>query len=75
MTKAEMRKIAIGAARSYMKDMGFAYDEMTCESALRALDDLARIQPGLISAQWYSVASINQIKVFRQEWSLWLKQL
>lgn len=68
MTKTEMRGIARGAARAYLRDMGIDPDDATAEDALRALDDLARTEPELVASRWYNDATERQYKLFVREW-------
>ncbi len=71
MTKQEMRRIASGATRSYLRSMNFTIVEMTADVALGALDDLARSEPNLIAGQWWNEASDNQVRLFKKEWRGW----
>lgn len=67
-TKAEQRRIAIGAVRSEMRRYGEDPKAQTAERALIVLDDIARQFQG-IAAQWYIDASKNQINLFKKEWA------
>jgi len=68
-TKAEQRRIAIGAVRSEMRRYGEDPKAQTAERALIVLDDIARQHQG-IAAQWYMSASSNQIRLFKKEWEM-----
>ena len=67
-TLAEQRKIAIAAVRSEMRRYGDDPKQKSAEFALTVLDDIARSEPGKVSAQWYINASNNQIRLFEREW-------
>ncbi len=73
MRKETQRKIAISAARSYLREQGI--DPLACDSedALIALDDLSRLDSDLTGSQWYLAATDNQVKLFRREWRKWRK--
>lgn len=75
LTIASKRKIALSAARSQLERSGFSKHDiertLSCDAALAALDDLLRLSPDTIAAQWYSIASDNQIKLFRREWNIY----
>jgi hypothetical protein len=71
MTKAEMRRLAIGAIRSEARRQGVAPESLSADAALRMLDDLYRIDPEIIASIWYGEASDNQITLFKQEWRRW----
>ena len=68
MSLAEQRDIALGAARSQIRQMG--KDPQVCEAqvALRVLADMLRTDPDLIASQWYDRASDYQIALFCREW-------
>lgn len=67
-TQQQQREIAMRAARSYVRQMGIDPFGLTAKEALRALDDLARIDRATVAARWYVGASDNQIRLFSQEW-------
>jgi len=73
MRKDTQREIAMSAARSHLREQGI--DPLTCDSedALIALDDLSRLDSGLVGSQWYLEATDNQVKLFRREWRKWRK--
>ncbi len=64
-------KDAIGAARGHFRNSGQKPERISSDSALKALDDLARIDPRLLVSIWYLRASANQIKLFKREWDEW----
>ena len=68
MNAQQRRQTAIRAARSQLRSLGAA---MTVDNAERVLDDMARTQPQLVAAMWWTQASDNQIKLFRKEWRQW----
>lgn len=68
MKQAELRHIAIRAARSYLRMQGVDPAAADDQAALAALDDLFRLDATLISSIWYDRASEDQIKKFRKEW-------
>ena len=74
MVKQTQRHIAIQAARSQLRSMGFTTDEMTSQSAQEALDDLSRSEPELVASEWYAEASNNQVKLFNREWKAWQRR-
>lgn len=71
---AEMRSIALGAARARLKRAGIDPMEATADGALNALDDALREAPGLVAAQWYANATDNQLTLFVREWRKWQRQ-
>lgn len=71
MIKAEMRRVAIGAARSEMRRMGVDPSTQSQQDALLVLDDLARLHPELIASYWYQNASDAQRRLFDREWRRW----
>jgi hypothetical protein len=69
MTKAEQRRIALGAARSQLRHMGVVIDtSLSFQNVLAVLDDLHRSEPDLIASHWYAQATDYQMKLLRQEW-------
>ena len=69
MSKAEQRSIALGAARSQLRRMGFSIDPfLPFQDVLAVLDDLNRAEPDLIASQWYDQANDHQIQLLRREW-------
>ena len=68
MNQAEMRQIALRAARSRMRMMGIEPESSDSDDALAVLDDSYRVAPDTIAAIWYGNASDNQIKMFKREW-------
>ena len=73
LNKTELRQIAIGAARSYLREKGVDPTTASAQSALTALDDVAR-DSSLVVSGWYKAASGNQIKLFSQEWRRWQRE-
>ena len=69
MTKAEQRRLALGAARVQLRRMGVNLDPFVpFKCVLEVLDDLHRAEPDLIASQWYAQASNHQIDLLRREW-------
>lgn len=75
LTLADQRKIAMGAARSQLKRAGFTCHEIdrtiSAVAALEALDEILRIDPDTIAAQWYDIATTShphQIRLFHIDW-------
>ncbi len=69
MTKAEQRRIALGAARVQLRRMGVSIDLFVpFQDVLAVLDDLNRAEPDLIASQWYAQATDHQIQLLRREW-------
>lgn len=66
---SEARKIAAGAARSYLRQQGIDPKTVGHETAEAALDDLCRIDGNTVAAMFWFLASENQIKIFRKEWN------
>jgi hypothetical protein len=62
----------MSAARAQLRSTGFTQAEIdlsvTAGSALQSLDDVIRIDPDTIAAQWYSNATPRQIRLFHIEW-------
>jgi hypothetical protein len=69
MKAQEIRQIAAGAARSYLRSMAIDPKTTDQSQALAALDDLARKDKDTIAATFYLKASDNQIKLFCKEWN------
>jgi len=68
MTKAEQRRIALGAARVQLCRMGVSLDPfVSFKCVLEVLDDLHRAEPDLIASQWYTTASEHQVQLLRRE--------
>jgi len=68
MTKAEQRRIALGAVRSQLRHMGCSIDPFVpFRDVLAVLDDLQRAEPELVASQWYAQASDHQIQLLRRE--------
>ena len=65
MKFSEQRAIAAGAARSIIRAKSL---DNTLENAECVLDELARVEPEKIAAQWWLNASENQVNLFRSEW-------
>lgn len=74
MKLAEMRSIAMGATRSKARAMGIDPTTQSADDMLTILDDVARVIPDAIACQWYSKASEHQIRLFRREWTAWVKR-
>src|SRR5947209_4170827 len=69
MNLQEKRRIALGAARSKLRHMGFSFESpVPFDDALRALDDLHRSEPDLLASQWYANASEYQMTLLRRDW-------
>jgi hypothetical protein len=69
MTKAEQRRMALGAVRVQLRRMGVSVDANTSfRDVLAVLDDLYRAEPELIASQWYASATDHQITLLRREW-------
>jgi len=74
MTKAEQRRIALGAARVQLRHIGVNLDPFVpFKDVLAVLDDLHRAEPDLIASQWYAQASDHQIQLLRREWKQTVK--
>ncbi len=69
MTKAEQRRIALGAVRVQLRRMGYSINPFVpFKCVLEVLDDLHRAEPDLIASQWYATATDHQIQLLRREW-------
>ncbi len=74
MTKAEQRRLALGAARVQLRRMGVNLDPFVpFKCVLEVLDDLHRSEPELDASQWYAQASDHQIQLLRREWKQTVK--
>lgn len=73
-TYAEMRRIALGAARARLARAGIDPMLATSDDALNSLDDALREDPGLVAAQWYANATDNQLLAFGREWRKWQRE-
>ena len=70
MNIQEQRSIALGAARSQLRHMGFSLESsVPFDNVLCVLDDLNRSEPELIASQWYAHASGYQITLLRRDWN------
>jgi outer membrane protein TolC len=68
-SKAQQRRIALGAARSQLRRMGAEIDPaLPFEDVLKVLDNLCRSEPDLLASRWYREASEHQVKQLRREW-------
>lgn len=76
MNKQEMRGIALRAARSELRKIGYLepYRTSSC-MALKALDSLSQSEPQLMASQWYLAATENQFGLFEREWRAWQKEV
>jgi len=68
MTQGEMREIALGAARSELRQFGIEPKTADIYTAEQALDNILRSTPNAIAARWYENASDNQWELFKREW-------
>jgi hypothetical protein len=69
MTKAEQRRVALGAVRAQLRRIGVSVDPFVpFKDVLAVLDDLYRTEPELIVSQWYANATDHQIALLRREW-------
>ena len=69
VTKAEQRRIALGAARVQLKRLGVRIDPFVpFQDVLAVLDDLNRAEPELLASKWYAQATDHQIRLLRREW-------
>lgn len=69
MTKAEQRRIALGAARVQLRRVGISSDPFVpFRDVLKVLDGLNRAEPELVASQWYAQASDHQLQLLRREW-------
>lgn len=75
-TLAEQRQIAIGATRSYMRQMGIDPRARSADQAWESLDEIATTKPTLIASEWaveayrrYEIGQTNQIDLFSREWN------
>jgi len=76
VTKAEQRRIALGAAKVQLRRLGVNIDLFVpFIDVLRVLDDLNRAEPDLIASQWYAQASDHQIQLLRREWKQAVKPI
>ena len=71
MKLAELRKIALRAARSYLRAQGADPARVDAQAAMAALDDLYRIDRATLASIWYGQASDNQVREFRLDWQAW----
>ncbi len=74
MTQAQRRSLALGAARSYLRQMRITPEMVTASDAHAALDDVARVEPDTVAACWYRLASHTQMVLFYREWEHWRTQ-
>lgn len=74
MPQAEMRRVAMQAARSQLRRIGIKPVNATANDALDALDDLMRSEPDLIASQWYEKAGPGDVFLFRSDWLTWKRQ-
>lgn len=76
MNKQEMRKVALGAAKSELRRIGYLEPcrASSCV-ALKALDGFSQSDPGLVASQWYLAATDNQFKLFEREWQAWQEEV
>lgn len=74
-TLAEVRSLAMGAARSKARAIGMKPEECSADDMLAILDDIAR-EHGTKNwaSKWYLEASETQIKLFRKEWKQWIRE-
>ena len=69
MTKAEQRRVALGAVRAQLRRIGVSVDAFTpFRDVLAVLDDLHRAESELVASQWYASATDHQITLLRREW-------
>jgi hypothetical protein len=79
-TKNELRAIALGAARSILRNQGRMPEKCSYRVALAVLDDMARQEyhKDKYFAIWYIEASEskfdNQYNLFRKEWNDWVAE-
>lgn len=73
MKLEEMRRIAMGAVRSQLRQNGKDPRMATNAEIDDTLDFIARSDPSLIAAQWYNKATSNQWKRWRGDWYQWRK--
>lgn len=66
--QTEQRKIALGAARSQLRNQGILPRTASFDQAWNALDVLYKLDNTTVAAQWYINASEPQIRLFRKEW-------
>ena len=74
MTKSEQRRIALGAARGYLRQQQIDPVEVSAEEALTALSDFPLIDKRLIAGIWFTNCTKNQVNLFVKEWENWRKQ-
>lgn len=70
MKLAEKRQIAIGAAKSKLRQNNWT---ITFENCLEVLNELYYVNPNLIASQWYVNASDNQFNLMEREVNAWIK--
>ena len=71
-TMEEMRRIALGAVRSYLRQMKIDPLTATADDAEKALDDICRTEDSLIVHTWWvQCNSGNQTRLFCREWREW----
>lgn len=73
MSQAEQRRIALGAARSYLRTVGTPPSSATFAQAWEALDAVYRSDPALIAARWYIASSDAQVAAFKRDWASYVR--
>ncbi|MFH1186082.1 MAG: hypothetical protein V1755_13750 [Chloroflexota bacterium] len=74
-TYGEMRHIAAGAVRSYLRELGITPETASVAEAEAALDELAWREESLVAYVWWvQCSSQRQTRLFRREWRKWCNQ-
>ena len=75
MKKLELRKIALGTARSLLREKGL--DPLICSAfvAESFLDDFCRNNPdNLASVYWKDFDGLKEWRGFKRDWRKWQKE-
>ncbi|MBA2682063.1 MAG: hypothetical protein H0U76_27180 [Ktedonobacteraceae bacterium] len=74
MTRKQQRDVALGAARSLLRQLGINPGEASAEDAHVVLDDYARCAPEMVASQWYMAATDNDLDAFYRDWRRWQRE-
>jgi hypothetical protein len=71
MNMPEMRAVTVGAVRSHLRTL-VKDPALACgEDVARALDGVARANPGTVAATFHLHASDNQYRLFMRDFRRW----
>ncbi len=71
MNMPEMRAVTVGAVRSHLRRLGKDPALACGEDVARALDGVARANPGTVAATFHNHASDNQFGLFMRDFRRW----